>query len=150
MSQKRKNKGITIIQLVVIVIIMIVITGVIISRLASDNGIVDNAAKALVKTEEARVREILELALNNATVKYGKDVTVKEYIEELIEEGIIIKQEVLIPGYPLDDEDVYARIQVGPKKLIFDISIDENGAIRIKYIKDPRKNRRSTFNRYII
>ena len=62
----KKQKGITLIALVVTIIILLILAGVSISMLTGDNGIITQAQKAKEKTEEAKIREEqqLEILLN--------------------------------------------------------------------------------------
>ena len=64
-----KNRGITLIALVITIIVLLILAGVSISMLTGDNGIITQAQKAKEKTEEAKIREEqqLESLLNKIT-----------------------------------------------------------------------------------
>ena len=52
-----KNKGITLIALVVTIIVLLILAGISISMLTGQNGILTRAAESKVKTEEAEKQE---------------------------------------------------------------------------------------------
>ena len=60
-----KEKGITLIALVVTIVVLLILAGVSISMLTGENGIVTQASKAKDETEQARVEELVDLAVNS-------------------------------------------------------------------------------------
>ena len=81
-----KNKGISLIVLVITIIVMIVLSGAIILTL-SNNGIIDKASGAVDKTNEATVKELAELGWAEAYMKGAKtiadyELSVKEKLEK--------------------------------------------------------------------
>ena len=65
---RKKNKGITLIALVVTIIVLLILAGVTIVALSGDNGILTRAQEAKEKTEEAAKREEAELADLNSYI----------------------------------------------------------------------------------
>ena len=70
--KKQKNKGITLIALVITIIVLLILAGVTIAALSGDNGILTRAKEAKEKTEQAQKEEESTLTnmkniLNNAT-----------------------------------------------------------------------------------
>ena len=68
----RKNKGITLIALVITIIVLLILAGVAIAMLSGENGILKKAAEAKTRTEESQNDESTtllgyELTINNAT-----------------------------------------------------------------------------------
>ena len=61
----KKEKGITLIALVVTIVVLIILAGVSISMLAGENGIINQANNAKENTEQARVEELVDLAVNS-------------------------------------------------------------------------------------
>ena len=57
-----KNKGITLIALVITIIILLILASVTVATLTGDNGIITKAMEARQKTEEAKLDEQLKLA----------------------------------------------------------------------------------------
>ena len=53
----KRNKGITLIALVITIIVLLILAGVAISMLSGENGILRKAAEAKTKTEEAQKEE---------------------------------------------------------------------------------------------
>ena len=60
-----KEKGITLIALVITIIVLLVLAGVTISMLSGDNGILTNATRAKYATELAQYKEELEIYKSN-------------------------------------------------------------------------------------
>ena len=64
---KKQENGITLIALVITIIVMLILTGVTISLLLDDDGIINKAKQAVAKQEQAKIEEKLELL--NASFK---------------------------------------------------------------------------------
>ncbi len=67
-KQKNKEKGITLIALVVSIIVLIILAGVSIAMLVGENGIITQAQRAKQETEQAQVEEKRQLAMLEASV----------------------------------------------------------------------------------
>ena len=61
----RKEKGITLIALVVTIVVLLILAGVSISMLTGENGIITQAQNSKEATEQARVEELVDLAVNS-------------------------------------------------------------------------------------
>ena len=64
---KRKERGITLIALVITIIVLLILAGVAISMLSGENGILKKATEAKTKTEEKSIEEQIKLAVMSAT-----------------------------------------------------------------------------------
>ena len=84
----QKEKGITLIALIVTIIILIILAGISISILTGDNGIIDQAHTAKEDTEIASWEEQIDLAIIDAEKKH-RDTTMENVIEELINKKVI-------------------------------------------------------------
>ncbi len=85
----RKNKGITLIALVITIIVLLILAGVSIATLLGDNGILSQATKAVEKTNNATEKEKVQLACNSQMLKNtekGKYTLDIEDIDDLQEE----------------------------------------------------------------
>ena len=71
-EQKNKQRGITLIALVVSIIVLIILAGVSIAMLVGENGIITQAQKAKEETEQAQVEEQRQLAMLEASVHLEK------------------------------------------------------------------------------
>ena len=79
----RRNKGITLIALVVTIIVLLILAGVSVSMLTGQNGILTNAAKAKENTDSASDLEYLQLKATESLMDYyqGNDsVGEDEYV----------------------------------------------------------------------
>ena len=95
--QKKNEKGITLIALVVTIIVILVLAGISIAMLTGENGIITNAITANSATRGGEVKERVALEVsNNKILEYTNRTqkTKAEVIEELAEEGKLTAEEV--------------------------------------------------------
>ena len=85
---KSRNKGITIIALVVTIVILLILASISIGALTGDNGIIDQAHTAKEDTEIASWEEQIDLAIIDAEKKH-RNPTLDDVKEELKNKGII-------------------------------------------------------------
>ena len=85
---KSKNKGITIIALVVTIVVLLILAGISIGALTGDNGIINQAHTAKEDTEIASWEEQIDLAIIDAENKH-RNPTLDDIKEELKNKGII-------------------------------------------------------------
>ena len=83
----KRNKGITLIALVITIIVLLILAGVAIAMLSGENGILRKTAEAKTKTEQAQTNETEDLAtyediINESTGNLGK---VKDNKNKVIE-----------------------------------------------------------------
>ena len=93
----KRNKGITLIALVVTIVVLLILAGVSITMLTGQNGILNRATEAKEATRGGEVQEAVSLeAINNEQVEYlgGTKKTRAEVIEELQEKGKLTGEEV--------------------------------------------------------
>ena len=85
--RKKREKGITLIALVITIIILLILAAVTISALSGDNGILRNAAKAREATIIGKEKELIEVAYNgckaNNYTELEKDITAGELQDEI-------------------------------------------------------------------
>lgn len=84
MKQKRmqkNSKGITLIALVITIIVLLILAGVTIATLTGENGILNQANQAKIKSDIAEVKEQAQLDIANWTaerLKNGEDTTLND------------------------------------------------------------------------
>ena len=79
-----KNKGITLIALVITIVVLLILAGVSISMLAGENGIIKRAQEAKEKSEIAEEKELVEISAVGATARNnGGEITYDNLDEEL-------------------------------------------------------------------
>ena len=86
MKKLKKNQmsGITLIALVVTIIVLLILAGISIQMLTGDNGILTRAGDAKTMTDEAQIREKIQLAYHSALTGWKGSYT-KESLEEELE-----------------------------------------------------------------
>ena len=71
----KKNKGITLIALVITVIVLLILAGVTIAALSGDNGILNKASEAKEKSSLTQTEELIKLSVNDALAQGLGSVT---------------------------------------------------------------------------
>ena len=77
-KQKNKQRGITLIALIVTIIVLIILAGVSISMVVGDNGIITQAQKAKQETEIKSDEEKIRLAINVVQIKNNGNSKIKK------------------------------------------------------------------------
>ena len=89
MLKKSKNKGITLIALVITIIVLLILAGISISMLSGDNSILRRATQAKETSNEAEIRERIHLAQISAMVNTNVKLDYEEFKKALkLELGI--------------------------------------------------------------
>ena len=119
----KKEKGITIIALIITIIVLLIIAGISVGALTSNNSVIKRANNAKETTEEAGIKEVLKESYVVTAGKNRRAIVTEEALQEEINktypEAEVAKEEnkfiVLLNEkyYELDDDD--GEI-VGPKK----------------------------------
>ena len=119
-KENRKNKGITLIALVITIIVLLILAGITIGAITSENGIIQNALSAKEQTEIANEREIVEEATVRAMGKNKRGNIVKDELQEELDkitgEGKTIVTE--------DKEELGYFVKFVDSGRIYKVSID--------------------------
>ena len=86
-----KNKGITLIALVITIIVLLILAGVSIATLTGDNGILTQAQNAKTETEKAKAKEQIELCATESVIVGSGSVNKATLKESLAREGATIE-----------------------------------------------------------
>ena len=92
-----KNKGITLIALVVTIIVLLILAGISISMLTGQNGILNRAAEAKEKNNAAQEEEQIKLAVMAALSDGTGTLTMPNLKKELASYGITIAEDATFP-----------------------------------------------------
>ena len=110
MRKEKKSKGITLIALVVTIVVLLILAAVSISMLGGENGIITQAQQSKDKTEQAKVEEIVDLAINALMAENNGSTS------EITPKSIADKINAEYSQY----ENVYAENETNfPTKIIF-------------------------------
>ncbi len=84
-----KNKGITLIALVITIIVLLILAGVTIASITGENGILSKAIEAETNTELAEIEEVANLAYTSKLMDnlIGADVPMADIVSQLQAEG---------------------------------------------------------------
>ena len=105
LKQTKKQKGITLIALVITVIVLLILAAVTINALSGDNGILKRATEAKQKTRRADALEKIRLAVMTATTNGVGEANLDDLKAELEKAGATVKTtgelpwEVTLDGY---------------------------------------------------
>ena len=80
---KNRNKGITLIALVITIIVLLILAGVTIATLTGDNGLLTKASNSKEKNEEVKKLELIQLAISAAKIEGEGTLTTKNLNDEL-------------------------------------------------------------------
>lgn len=85
--RKERNKGITLIALVITIIVLLILAGVTIATLTGDNGILTQANKAKTQTEKSAEEEKLKVAIMGSYDEKG-ELNLEDLKRNLKEQGL--------------------------------------------------------------
>ena len=85
---RKKEKGITLIALVVTIIVLLILAGISIGAITGDNGIINQAKNAKDDTQRSQWEEQIDVAIIDAESK-NKNPTMEDVIEELKNKHVI-------------------------------------------------------------
>ena len=125
-KQKNKQRGITLIALVITIIVLLILAVVSMNALFGENGIISNAKNAKEKTRGTDVKERVALAVNENLIaenSNGTKVTKSAIIQELVNQGKLTKQEADL----LEENDI---IEIGNIEIDFGV-IDDSGKLKL-------------------
>ena len=129
MIKLNKNKGITLIALVITIIVLLILAGISIATLTGENGLLSKATTAKEETKKAEIREEIELAIaaiQAEELQKGNKVTLETLAGSEEEPGQLENSK--------DLEGITAKLNVeeitGEYKG-YDYTIDENLKVRI-------------------
>ena len=142
----KKNKGITLIALVVTIVVLLILAGTTIMMIFGENGIVPRAAEAAFRQEIGEVREKIDLYSIENQIKAVSDITFKEInIEDTKNWKYTLKQEIIFWGnYDIDvNEITVAYINNNFEKFVSD-----NGKVlNIYFIQESSSSNKYIYNK---
>lgn len=116
----KKQKGITLVALVITIIVLLLLAGITISLTLGEHGILNLTREAKVKTEEELAREKLEFVLLELQTKKHVDATYNEtdYVDKQIREnGMMVEEDIiLVNDWQFQIDRNLLQIVSGPKK----------------------------------
>ena len=148
--QQKKEKGITLIALIITIIVLLILAGVTIATLTGDNGIITKANETKFKNDLSAFKEELNIAIyEDYTEKEGnreeKDKFNARGYEEIIEiipnfkknyeEKIAIKDDILI----------YIGLDEKEKKWVEETGIEQSKILKINFINTEGKTLRDAY-----
>lgn len=129
MIKLNKNKGITLIALVITIIVLLILAGISIATLTGENGLLSKATTAKEETKKAEIREEIELAIaaiQAEELPKGNKVTLETLAGSEEEPGQLENSK--------DLEGITAKLngkQITGEYKGYDYTIDENLKVRI-------------------
>ena len=126
-SQIKRERGISLIALIITIIILVILAGIGISSLTGENGIIKNSQNSKLQTEIAAGKEKLQLLYTEQFTEEfvqnnGNNIELGDYLNYIEEQGI-----------PTKEEDGKSYAEVDGK--IYEIS-EEQEHIKIDYVEE--------------
>ena len=121
--KNKRQRGVTLVALVITIILLLILAGITISALSGDNGILKNATNAKDETEIAQGKEQLTtIYLEESLDNLGGNIEIDEYLDYLENKGI-----------PTREENSKSYAEVDGK--IYEVAIN-NGNLSVEYVED--------------
>ena len=138
---KKKEKGITLIALVITIIVLLILAGVSIATLTGEGGILSKAKTAGISQEEQEAKEKLELVLQDLTISkhtdstYDQNKSINNAIEK--ENMTMIGDMVIVDGWQFEIDRSVPKIAIslGKGKENEIIEITANATVTEDYAK---------------
>ena len=124
-NKDMRQKGITLIALVITIIVLLILAGVTIATLTGDNGILTKAQEASDRTGEANAREQVQLAVAGS---YGTDgeINYDDLNNELKKiDGLTYN------GNPISDSNKIGSLPATVNVDGYDVTINEDGSVTV-------------------
>ena len=119
-----KNKGITLIALVVTIVVLLILAGITISLVFGSNGVIQKAQDSKEQTEIGEMREKLEMAKVPVYADGNGSYKVQDYWNRIESEGLIADKTVDI----IDNGDGTYEVTTTPG-YVFEITVEPNKEI---------------------
>ena len=119
-----KNKGITLIALVVTIVVLLILAGITISLVFGSNGVIQKAKDSKEQTEIGEMREKLEMAKVPVYADGNGSYKVQDYWDRIESEGLIADKTVDI----IDNGDGTYEVTTTPG-YVFEITVEPNKEI---------------------
>ena len=127
-NQKGKQKGITLIALVITIIVLLILASITIASLSGDSGVIDKSISAKERAKISELEEKLNVELQMVEGETGTSTaTIRDYLDYIIGEGIITEDDI-VPIVDSDNvyilvEDKYVflveELDTGDKRVVF-------------------------------
>ena len=133
-----KQKGITLIALIITIIVLLILVGVSILLVTGNNGELKQASTAVIKNKEATAKEEVEMAVASARTEYMKDWatnTSKEFKDYLTKEKLsgYVSGTITSSDYNEVDKILTVTYQAADAEgTLYTFIVDENGNVTRK------------------
>lgn len=97
MEYKIKNNGITMISLIVTILVLLILTGVSITMLTGENGLILQAIKAKEKTEASKVDELVNLSVVSALLSNNGNIMDRESLNQALLDNFDSEKYEILP-----------------------------------------------------
>ena len=124
MNKLSKNKGITLIALVITIILLLILGGVVVNQLSNRN-IIGNAISVADKSKIASKKEEIQLAITRKMIEADGDITIEDIISKLEKNGIIDSG---------NSNSENGQVKTNPDGYVYEIVQDANGNWNVNYV----------------
>ncbi len=124
MDAKKRQKGITLIALVVTIVVLLILAGITISLVFGSNGVIQKAQDSKEQTKIGEMREKLEMAKVPVYADGNGSYKVQDYWDRIESEGLIADKTVDI----IDNGDGTYEVTTTPG-YVFEITVEPNKEI---------------------
>ena len=120
----KKQSGITLLALIILVIVMLILTGVVINSIMGGESLFTESAKAVEESNRKMLKEKIELAVIKLMSDGKTSITVEDVLEELVDEGLTTEEDENKDTHQVKTDDGY----------IYEINVNEKGEWDVTYV----------------
>ena len=120
-----KNKGITLIALIITIIVLLILAGITIGMLTNNNGVLNQASNARTETSIGKEKELLQVGIFGAMTNHKENIVTEENLREEMKEYVTVetKRKKLIVTFK-DSKRSYEVDTVGEIHEYKDVDVD--------------------------
>lgn len=115
-KELKRNKGITLIALVITIIVLLILVGITITTLTGENGIISNTAKAKEETRGSAVEEARDTWRLNQQIDSNMNDNTAQTLEELLDD---LEEQKLITAEERKDIEETGKVTIGSREIQF-------------------------------
>ena len=129
MERIRKEKGITLIALVITIILLLILTGVVVKTITGENGLIKHTQVAKEKYEIEEAKEQINIVIVGLEMEKIAKNQQGPTIEEILDK--LYKDKIIKGDYGIDEKGQKVEV-ITEKGYIIEISKDENGKYNVE------------------
>ena len=133
----KREKGITLIALVITIIVLLILAGIALNTIVGENGIFNTSTIAVEEYKKSQVKEKIEYNILEKLAEKKAPVTMNEIIDKLIEKGITTEANSDREGGILITEEEYVATIIDKGNGAYEVIIGNEAKISLSTSIEP-------------